>query len=128
MSQRIDYVNPPVGTRYGRLTVLGFGGRYQGRNPKWHCRCECGRETYSQAYKVAKGLTRQCKSCASAAIVVQPIHAERDAAFVEKFAEGRTFSQIATLHKVSRSTVAGAIKRFKDKGGMVGRTLARAGA
>lgn len=47
------------GERYGRLTVIGFGGR-RGRVLTWVCRCDCGRSVTVRAANLVKGHTRSC--------------------------------------------------------------------
>lgn len=55
---------PPVGQKFGRLTVLGSvhradsrGGRYD-----WECRCDCGNVIVAQQRAVSSGHTSSC-SC-----------------------------------------------------------------
>lgn len=41
---------PPVGARYGQLTVVGFGGYHPTtRHSLWICGCDCGREVLRRA-------------------------------------------------------------------------------
>ena len=49
------------GEVFGRLTVMhrcasnGHGGK-----PRWHCKCECGREVDLQGYKLRNGGNKSC--------------------------------------------------------------------
>ena len=57
MGKRIDL----TGQRFGRLTVVGEGGRTQGRkSKKWRCVCDCGNESSVVAGNLKNGHTRSC--------------------------------------------------------------------
>ena len=55
--------NDLTGMTFGRLTVLGFGGR-RGMNLTWKCRCECGNEALVYGGNLAAGRSTQCQDCA----------------------------------------------------------------
>ncbi len=42
--------------KFGRLTVMGLGGR----SHYWMCRCDCGTEKQVQAHNLLRGMTRSC--------------------------------------------------------------------
>ena len=48
-----------VGRRYGRLTVLGNGGR-KGRELLWLCVCDCGKEVVVRGDSLRNGRTKSC--------------------------------------------------------------------
>lgn len=53
--------NLPVGTKFGRWTIVGAPERRgQGKNSKWPCRCECGQERMVHGTNLVHGLTRSC--------------------------------------------------------------------
>lgn len=49
---------------FGRLTVIGFGGRERAQNGDsvrlWACRCDCGNETTLPTVSLTTGNTRSC--------------------------------------------------------------------
>jgi len=54
-----------TGKRFGRLTVLERSGTWHSPDgistvPVWHCRCDCGKETYVTGRNLKGGLTRSC--------------------------------------------------------------------
>ncbi len=55
---RLDYSSLAVGAKCGRLTLLSKERRTQGDG--WRCRCECGKQHWTEAYLLLRGL---CKSC-----------------------------------------------------------------
>lgn len=48
-----------TGTRFGRITVLGFHSR-AGKFITWYCRCDCGKETVVHGGNLKSGHTRSC--------------------------------------------------------------------
>ena len=61
----LDGVNLAL-RRFGRWTVLYRGPQdASGRNARWFCRCDCGRESLVLATKLRVGLSRACLSCSS---------------------------------------------------------------
>lgn len=48
-----------TGTKYGRLTVLGFAGR-SNRKSSWYCECECGNIKVAGASSLQSGKTTSC--------------------------------------------------------------------
>lgn len=48
-----------TGTRYGRLTVIGFGGR-EGLKTYWFCECDCGEIVRKLAAQLQSGKTQSC--------------------------------------------------------------------
>lgn len=56
MSLRVEV---PPGTRFGRLTVVGDGGRERGL-VTFVCRCDCGATTRVVSANLRRGLTRSC--------------------------------------------------------------------
>ena len=128
---RTDRSKPPIGAKFGKLTVLEFGGRTRHGVALWRCKCDCDRITLPRANAVANGRSTQCKSCAARQVLLRGSNVrneERDAAFALLFSQGQSFGDIASVFDVTRSTVAGAIKRYRDKGLMVGRTLVKEAA
>ena len=60
----------PVGTRFGELTVLGWGRCLTPRGSyeyKALCRCTCGSETYVTRYTLKSGRSTRCNVCAKKA-------------------------------------------------------------
>jgi hypothetical protein len=53
-----------TGMRFGRLLVLKRASN-QGRQPRWHCRCDCGKSTVSHGMSLRNGRSRSC-GCLSA--------------------------------------------------------------
>lgn len=53
------------GQKYGRLTVLGFGG-YRDERPTWKCLCECGNVRNYFRSNIHSGTSTQCIDCARA--------------------------------------------------------------
>jgi hypothetical protein len=51
---------PPVGKKFGRLTVIGYGAIRNGNKRHWRFRCECGREKDIRAAKVSRGEIVSC--------------------------------------------------------------------
>lgn len=47
------------GERYGRLTMVDFGGR-RGQSLTWVCRCDCGRSVAVRTANLTKGHTLSC--------------------------------------------------------------------
>lgn len=50
-----------VGMKYNKWLVLSYVG---GRDHKWLCRCECGKEKEVVGIQLRKNKSKQCKSCA----------------------------------------------------------------
>ena len=51
----------PVGTKYGRLTVLDYPTKLIGRgNYQYFCLCDCGASGWFYAYKIRSGHTSSC--------------------------------------------------------------------
>lgn len=46
--------------RFGKLTVLGLAGRDRSRLLLWHCRCDCGGETYVRTQDLNRGKSTNC--------------------------------------------------------------------
>lgn len=123
--------NPPIGQRFGKLTVLGFGGRTRHGVALWKCQCDCSRITLPRANAVANGRSTRCRTCAAKESRVGGSiarYGQRDASFALMFSQGQSFGDIAMAFDVTRSTVAGAIGRYRRKGFLVGRTLVREAA
>jgi hypothetical protein len=55
-SVRID----ETGNRYGRLTVIGFGGHDKDGHAKWQCRCDCGSNCNIRGGYLRRGLSSSC--------------------------------------------------------------------
>ena len=58
-------VPPPVGKKFGKLTVLAAvrvmaGGHMRW---KWSCRCDCGRECVIRREAIVAGNTKTCGEC-----------------------------------------------------------------
>jgi hypothetical protein len=53
---------PPIGQKFGRLTVLGSVHRGVGRNGRydWECRCDCGKVTIVQQRSAVSGHIVSC--------------------------------------------------------------------
>ncbi|MER8762859.1 hypothetical protein [Mesorhizobium sp. M0968] len=49
-----------TGQRFGRLVVLADGGRTRHGQIRWHCRCDCGGETFTISTKLRSGHTQSC--------------------------------------------------------------------
>ena len=51
----------PVGTTYGRLTILDQPPRQIGKgNYQYFCQCSCGNSGWFYAYKLKSGHTKSC--------------------------------------------------------------------
>lgn len=48
-----------TGNKYGRLTVIKENGKC-GKNIKWLCKCDCGKEISVISYNLKNGHTRSC--------------------------------------------------------------------
>lgn len=51
------------GKRFGSLTVLWLGGRYQGGNLYWRCECDCGNYTNTMGINLKNGKSVSCGRC-----------------------------------------------------------------
>lgn len=49
-----------TGQKFGRLTVLEYAGRDNGRFSLWRCRCVCGKYTTARASSLRYGTTKSC--------------------------------------------------------------------
>ena len=49
-----------TGSKFNRLSVLGFAGRDSGGRSLWHCLCECGNEIIVEGYSLKSGGTKSC--------------------------------------------------------------------
>lgn len=47
------------GAKFGRLTVLAEAPK-SGRQKKWHCQCDCGKQTTSFAFSLKAGQSKSC--------------------------------------------------------------------
>lgn len=61
-------VKVPIGTRFGALTVLAEGERYQPdakgyRGRRWLCRCDCDVVRNINMNNLRRGLTLSCGCC-----------------------------------------------------------------
>ena len=56
MPRRIDL----TGQRFGRLVVLRYAGRSQGKKNLWFCKCDCGNEKIVAIDKLNSGNTKSC--------------------------------------------------------------------
>jgi len=52
-----------LGKRFGRLVVVGFGGRSASHAILWTCQCECGSVYDYWAGNLRGGLSSQCRDC-----------------------------------------------------------------
>lgn len=59
MAQRRDYAQM-IGLKVGKLTVVAVGDITKRRAQKLVCRCECGTERQTEAYKIATGRVHSC--------------------------------------------------------------------
>ena len=51
----------PVGTKFGRLTILDYPTRLMGRgNYQYFCKCACGSTNWFYAHKMRSGHTSSC--------------------------------------------------------------------
>lgn len=48
-----------TGKKFNNLTVLGFSHRKEEKY-FWKCKCDCGKETIVESYRLRKGLTKSC--------------------------------------------------------------------
>jgi hypothetical protein len=66
-----------TGRTFGRLTVIGNGGRDRWGKRLWHCRCSCGGETLATARNLKIGHTKSC-GCwrRDSAVNVKTIHGQ----------------------------------------------------
>lgn len=54
-------LKPEIGVRFGRLTVVGAGGREKnGGHRMWACRCDCGTEKEVRPRYLREGITISC--------------------------------------------------------------------
>lgn len=52
---------PMVGKRFGRLTVMSYGGKSKNRQATWVCKCDCGKVTEPICgYYLRSGETQSC--------------------------------------------------------------------
>lgn len=114
---RRDLTKPPVGEKFGALTVLGYHAHAARSRALWRFRCDCGMETLISASAVLCGQQSNCSHCA------RNRNAHRDAVFVAGFASGKTFLAIAAEHGVGIGVVSGAIFRAQKRGELQGRTI-----
>lgn len=49
-----------AGQRFGRLLVIGEGGRSGDNHVLWECQCDCGRSTSVVSSKLRQGVTKSC--------------------------------------------------------------------
>lgn len=49
-----------IGQRFGRLVVVEECGVSSKRNQVWKCRCDCGNEIKTEAYRLKNGMTKSC--------------------------------------------------------------------
>lgn len=54
-----------TGRRFGRLTVQSFAGRKTNGATKWHCVCDCGKQTTVRAGQLRSDRTGSCGCLAS---------------------------------------------------------------
>lgn len=126
-----DRTKPPIGKKFNKLTVLGFGGRTYHGIALWRCECECGTVYFPRAHDVAYGRAKQCRRCAVKNLLPggsKPQHTSRDDAIADLFREGHSFTEIARMFAVSRGTVSGAIDRLRKRGVSVERNPERIAA
>lgn len=48
------------GRRFGRLEVLSRGENTKAQKARWHCRCDCGKETLAIGASLLNGHTQSC--------------------------------------------------------------------
>ena len=64
LSRRVSSVNNsvdiPVGSKFGKLVVLGRGEIRPGGNAFWRCKCECGKECEVRGRDLRNGHTTSC--------------------------------------------------------------------
>ena len=49
-----------TGQRFGRLVVMERAENDRNKNPRWKCRCDCGKETVVLGHLLRTGNTRSC--------------------------------------------------------------------
>lgn len=49
-----------VGKRFGKVVVLSFKSKGVYREPLWCCKCDCGKEFVTSAYRLVAGRTKTC--------------------------------------------------------------------
>lgn len=54
-----------IGQKFGKWTVVEFTGHDKNRSLLFKCRCECGAEQNVRHSNLIRGISTQCKSCAS---------------------------------------------------------------
>lgn len=64
MRETVSKLIDETGNRYGRLTVVARGPNDRAGKARWHCRCDCGKETLSQGAHLRRGRSQSC-GCAS---------------------------------------------------------------
>ncbi len=78
-----------TGTQYGRLTVIGFGGR-DGTVSFWFCECECGNIVRVRAGQLQCGKTQSCGCLrVEVATISNTTHGMRDSPEYRIFAHAK---------------------------------------
>lgn len=52
-----------TGKKFGKLTVLGFGGYEQNKRQRvamWNCHCDCGNDCQVEGYLLSSGRRKSC--------------------------------------------------------------------
>jgi hypothetical protein len=57
------HVKDITGQRFGRLTVIGFGGVNKHSQALWRCKCDCGNEKLILGGSLRREATKSCDSC-----------------------------------------------------------------
>jgi hypothetical protein len=85
---------PPVGHRFGHLTVLDFGKR----RFHWLCRCSCGKEKEVHRDHLRSGVSRS-RGCLRAESMLRARLRNAEQCFQAKYA-GRRFGHLTILKRV----------------------------
>lgn len=81
-----------IGQKFGRLTVLGPGGRNKDGIELWRCLCDCGKEVSTSKYTLRYGLTRSC-GC----LIVEGFVARSKANTSKQDLTGRVFGRLTVI-------------------------------
>lgn len=53
----------PIGTRFGKLVVMGRGSNTTRGTVRWHCACDCGGASLVRGVSLRRGDIQNCRKC-----------------------------------------------------------------
>jgi hypothetical protein len=118
--RRTDLSHPVAGVVYGDLTVIGFRGRDSSGGAVWAFRCSCGRTLKKSARNVVNPNGQAARHCGCKRVWTPPRRCPnsdyrgRNERIIDLSELGLTYGGIAAVLGLTRCTVAGVLRKYRQ--------------